>query len=59
MDDEILLEKGVDALLKKLGPIDAIRFFNLAKAARTDSVRWHRDWQSTLDRNQFFDEVFK
>lgn len=59
MDDEMLIEKGVDALLKKLGPLDAIRFFNLSKTARTDSVKWHRDWQGKLDKNQFLDEVFK
>ncbi len=59
MDDKMLIEKGVDALLEKLGPIDAIRFFNLSKSARIDSVKWHRDWQSKLDRNQFYDEVFR
>lgn len=59
MDDKTLIEQGVAALLNKLGPIDAIRFFNLSRTDRTESVKWHRDWQSKLDKNKFFDEVFR
>jgi hypothetical protein len=58
MDEETIIRKGVQALIKELGPVEALRFMNLPKKKRLESVRRHRDWQKLLDKNGFFDEVF-
>mgnify|MGYP003479129956 CR=1 FL=1 len=58
MDEEVIIKKGVNALIKKLGPIEAIRFINMPKKKRIESVKRHRKWQKLLDKTKFFDEVF-
>jgi hypothetical protein len=58
MDEEAVIRKGVQALIKELGPVEALRFMNLPKKKRVESVRRHREWQRLLDKNHFFDEVF-
>jgi len=58
MDEETVIKKGVQVLIKELGPVEALRFMNLPKKKRMESVRRHREWQKLLDRDRFFDEVF-
>lgn len=58
MDEEVVIKRGMEALLKELGPVEAIRFVNLPRKKRVESVKRHRDWQKLLDKEQFFDEVF-
>ncbi len=58
MDDGVLVKRGVDVLVKKLGAVEARRFLAMAVNRRVDSVKRHRDWQSKIDKNAFFDEVF-
>ena len=58
LDEEAVIKKGVKALIKELGPVEALRFMNLPKKKRLESVRRHREWQKLLDKNHFFDEVF-
>ena len=57
LDEEAVIKKGVKALIKELGPVEALRFMNLPKKKRLESVRRHREWQKLLDKNRFFDEV--
>jgi hypothetical protein len=59
MDEEVVIKKGMDALIKELGPVEAIRFINLPKKKRLESVRRHRKWQKLLNKDRFFDEVFE
>ena len=59
LDDEIVIKKGIDVLIKELGPIEAIRFINIPKRKRMESVRRHKEWQKSLDKESFFTEVFK
>jgi len=54
MDEEAVIRKGVQALIKELGPVEALRFMNLPKKKRLESVRRHREWQKFLDKNGFF-----
>lgn len=56
--EEELIERGVAALIKALGPIEAMRFLTLPRPRRMESVRRHRLWQATLSRDQYFDQVF-
>jgi len=58
MDQEILIKKAMEALIKELGPVEAIRFINMPKKKRVESVRRHREWQKLLDKDRFFNEAF-
>jgi hypothetical protein len=58
MDEEKVISRGIDALLKELGPIEAIRFLNLPRMKRMESVKRHRQWQKTLEKDEFFVEIF-
>jgi hypothetical protein len=58
MDEEIVIKRGVKVLIKELGPVEALRFMNLPKKKRMESVRRHREWQKLLNKNRFFEEVF-
>ena len=57
-DEEQLITKAVDVLVKELGPVEAGRFLALPKKRRMESVKRHRQWQSQLQREQFLDRVF-
>lgn len=58
MDEEVVIKRGMEALLKELGPVEAIRFVNIPREKRVESVKRHREWQKLLDKAPFFDEVF-
>jgi len=58
MDEEDVIRKGMEVLLKELGPIETIRFINMPKKKRIDSIKRHREWQKQLDKEKFFKEVF-
>ena len=58
MDDELVVKKGVELLVKGLGPVEALRFLNFPRERRIESVKRHREWQKTLDQKQFFDDMF-
>jgi len=58
LEEEEMVRRAVDALLRDLGPVETTRFLNLAPRHRMDSVTRHRLWQESLDRDRFFDRVF-
>lgn len=58
MDEEQLITKAVDILVKELGPVEASRFLTLPKKKRVESVKRHRQWQAQLQQEEFFDRVF-
>ena len=57
-DEEQLITKAVDVLMKELGPIEASRFLTLPKKKRLESVKRHRQWQAQLQKEEFFGRVF-
>jgi hypothetical protein len=59
MTEEQLISQAVNALIDKLGILETTRFLALKSEDKLDSVEWHRKWQAQLDKNAFFDEVFK
>jgi hypothetical protein len=59
MDEEMIIKKGVDLLIKGLGPLEAIRFMSIPRERRMESVKRHREWQKYLNKEQFFNEVFQ
>jgi hypothetical protein len=58
LPEEKAIKKGVDILVRELGPVEAMRFMNLSRKPRQDGVKRHREWQKMLDKERFFDEVF-
>ena len=58
MDEDTVIKRAVEVLIKELGPVEALRFINMPKKKRVESVKRHREWQKTLDKTQFFNEVF-
>jgi len=58
MDENTLIKKSIEVLMEKLGPVETIRFVNLSRKKRMESVRRHREWQKMLDKDKFFNEVF-
>ena len=58
LPEEELIQKGLHALMKALGPVETRRFLRLPRSQRLESVEQHRQWQATLNQEEFFDEVF-
>ena len=58
LPEETMIQRAVEALMKALGPVEAVRFLNLPRPLYPDSVEWHRQWQASLDRERYFEEVF-
>ncbi len=58
LPEEELIDKALQALMKALGPVEAIRFLNLPRSRRLESVERHHQWQASLNQEQFFDQVF-
>jgi len=58
LKDEDILKKGIDILMKELGPVETIRFINIPRSKRIETVKRHRDWQKNLIKENFFKEIF-
>jgi hypothetical protein len=58
MDEENIIEKGINILIKGLGPAQAIRFMNISKEVKMESVKRHRLWQKQLDKEKFLKKIF-
>ena len=56
--DSELLKRGTEILFRELGSYNAIRFLTIPRDKRLESVKRHRKWQETLDKDAFLDEVF-
>ncbi len=59
INEEQLINKAVDALINQLGPVETNRFLSLMKKRRVESVKRHRQWQTKLKKDKFFNAVFK
>jgi hypothetical protein len=58
MDEDLMVKRAIKALIGELGPVEASRFINMPRKKRADSVRRHREWQKSLDKDKFLNEVF-
>jgi hypothetical protein len=58
LQEDEMVRRAIDALLRDLGPVEATRFLTLPQRQRIDSVTRHRLWQDGLNRDRFFDQVF-
>ncbi|MEJ5312222.1 MAG: hypothetical protein WHX52_20855 [Anaerolineae bacterium] len=58
LQEEELIRRAVETLLRVLGPVETTRFLDLARSRPLDSVQRHRVWQESLDKDAFFQQVF-
>lgn len=58
MTEDQLISQATDALIDKLGITEATRFLAIKHQDRLESVVRHRLWQSQLDKEEFFADVF-
>lgn len=58
LSDDELIQKALTALMQTLGPVETMRFLNMPRPKRLESVKRHRDWQESLEPQAFFDQVF-
>jgi hypothetical protein len=59
LDEEELHKRATEALMEKLGPVGMNRFLSLATRKRTESVKRHQRWQAQLEKERFFNDIFK
>ena len=59
LEEEIVIKKAIEGHMKELGPVEAMRFVNMPRKKRLESVRRHREWQKLLNKGQFLKGVFK
>lgn len=57
--EEKLIKLALQALLQALGPVEMTRFLALEQTNRLDSVERHRQWQESLDRTEFYNQLFQ
>lgn len=58
MEQSEVIERGVNALYRELGPAGAKRFIALTHPIkREESVARHRKWQGRLKKDDFFKEM--
>ena len=58
MDENLLVKKRMEILLKELGPTETLRFICLPSQKRVESVRRHQQWQDNLEKDEFLNAVF-
>jgi hypothetical protein len=39
MDEEVVIKKGIEVLIKELGPVETIRFITIPRRKRVESVK--------------------
>ncbi len=59
LEEDLLIRKTIEALIKEVGPVETIRFMNIPRKKRIGSINRHREWQKFLKKDEFFDEIFR
>lgn len=57
LDKKNVIERGVKALHRELGPVEARRFIAMASHKHGDSVARHRKWQRSLNAEEFISQI--
>ncbi|MEE9337297.1 MAG: hypothetical protein V3U87_04390 [Methylococcaceae bacterium] len=58
MNEEQLIKKAVQVLVREFGSVEASRFLSIPQPKRKDSLERHQEWQNALNKDAFFDEIF-
>lgn len=59
LSEKEMLQKGIDVLLDALGPVETVRFLNISRDKRIESVKRHRMWQKSLKKDDFINKIVK
>jgi hypothetical protein len=59
MSEETLINTAIKLLIDHIGTRETSRFLALSQLDRVDSLKRHHAWQKMLDKDTFFNEVFK
>lgn len=57
MDEKDVIKRGINALYKELGPVEARRFLSIPRIKHEDSVARHHRWQNSLNKEDFFEKA--
>ncbi len=57
MEKGKMVRRGIKALYRELGPVEAQRFIRMTGSAKTDSVKRHREWQAAQDPEKLLKKV--
>ncbi|MEW6237513.1 MAG: hypothetical protein AB1656_19185 [Candidatus Omnitrophota bacterium] len=57
LEDDLIVKKGIYALLDQLGPVETDRFIALARKKREESLKRHRRWQKEIVKETFMQEI--
>ncbi len=58
INEDELFNKAIRLLTEKLGPLETSRFLSIANKKRIESVKRHQEWQSKLNKEKLFKEIF-
>lgn len=58
-DETLLVEKVVKILFEEIGPVETGHFFSIPVKQRLESLQRHKQWQANLNKEDFFNKVFK
>ena len=58
MNEEQLIKKAVQVLVREFGSVEASRFLSIPQHKHEDSLEHHKAWQNGLNKDVFFDDVF-
>jgi len=58
MNEEQLIKKAVQVLMREFGPVEASRFLSIPQQKREDSLKHHQTWQDGLNKEIFFNDIF-
>jgi len=58
LPEDEMIRRATQALMAALGPVETVRFLTLPQQRRLNSVKRHRQWQASLNKDRFFDQVF-
>ena len=58
INEDELFNKAIRLLTEKLGPLETSRFLSIASKKRIESVKRHQQWQSKLNKEKLFKEIF-
>ncbi len=58
MNEEQLIKKAVQVLVREFGSVEASRFLSIPQRKREDSLKHHETWQKSLNKKDFFNDVF-
>ena len=59
ISEEKLLNQIIHILMEKLGSVETNRFLSLPAKKRLESVKRHKILQSKLDKDKFFNNIFR